>query len=421
MPKYLKNKRKRRHSAFKNRSENIIMSSENSGNKSSKPQREKQSFTILHGKKKSSRIKRIVALSLIGAIVLSVSLISIISPTGISELISNYTATFSFNSKLPVTLNGSETYNVSFKNNSVFVLSDSDFSCYSKQGKFSYSDAHGFSSPVAVESQARCLVYDQNGKGVKIYNAKQLLLNFDCEYNILGADISRNGYFAVATKSQNYTSMVTVYNKNGEVIYQWYCPEEIINAVAVSSNGKKIALCTLGVNNGNYNSKLYVLEFNSPDPVFQKEYSNALIYGIDSTSTKSFTVIGENFCDIISWKKHSVTTFTTPYSVDGVKSSNKYTVIESAREHNDGNATFTVYNNKREQISSFDFDGSVDDFVIYGKNIMVLSRNKVFLINSDGNIAKTGDTTFGIVRIVPTSSGGCLTISHNNISKISLE
>lgn len=420
MPKYLKNKRKRRHSAFKNRAENIPMTS-GKNSKVSKPAKERDFLRILHGKKKAKQIKQIVAVVVISVIVLSAVLVSALSPTGISELISNYTATFSFQSQLPVTLNGSETYNVSFDGNRVFVLSDSDFSCYSKQGKYSFSDAHGFSSPVVVESQARCLVYDQNGKGVKIYNAKELLMSFNCEYNILGADIARNGYFAIASKAQSYTSMVTVYNKIGEVIYEWYCPEEIISYVAVSSNGKKIAVCTLDVSDGNYNSKLYVLGFDSPDPFFQKEYKNVLVYGINSYSSKNFAVIGENFCDIVSWKKHTVTTFTTSYSVDGVKSDGKYTVIESAREHNDGSATFTIYNNKQEQIGSFDFTGSVDDFVIYRKNIMILSRNKVYLIDSDGNIVKTGDCGFGVIRIVPTSSGGCLAISHNNITKITLE
>ncbi len=420
MPKYLKNKRKRRHSVFKNHTENITMTSERK-EKNSKPAKEKDSLRILHGKKRVKQIRQAVTLFIVSAVLLAVLLVSVLSPTGISELFSNYAATFSFSSKLPVTLNGSETYNVSFVGNRVFVLSDSNFSCYSKQGKYSFSDAHGFSSPVVVESQARHLVYDQNGKGVKIYNAKELLFSFNCEYNILGADISRNGYFAIASKAQSYTSMVTVYNKNCEVIYEWYCPEEIISYVAVSSNGKKIAVCTLDVNEGHYNSKLYVLNFDSPDPIFQKEYENALVYGINSYSSKNFVLIGENFCDIISWKKHTVTTFNTSYSVDGVKSDNRYTLIESAREHNDGSATFTIYNKKQQQIGAFDFIGSVDDFAIYRKNIMILSRNKVHLIDSDGNIVKSGDCGFGVVKIVPTSSGGCLAISHNNITKITLE
>ncbi|MEE0945480.1 MAG: DUF5711 family protein [Acutalibacteraceae bacterium] len=421
MPKYLKNRRRRRHSVFNRATENIPMSSEKDVSKQQKNRDKKESLKILRGKKKTKQIKKIVFFSLVFVVAISVTLVSVLSPTGISELITNFSATFSFNSDFPVTLNGSETYNVSTIGNRVFVLSDTDFSCYSKQGNFSFSDAHGFASPVMVESQSRCLVYDQNSKGYKIYNAKELILDSQFEFAILGADISRNGSYAIASKSQSHTSMVTVYNKKNEMQYQWYCPQETITSVALSPNGKQISVSTVSVSGGNYNSKLHILQYDSADPVYSKEYVGALVYGIDSISNKNFTVIGENFCDIISWKNHNITTFTTPYSVDDVRTSMKYTAIMSSREHNDGNATFTIYNNKQQLLSSFDFKGSTDDFALCGKSIMVLSRNKIFLVDSNGNIVKNGDCGFGIIKILPITSSSCIAVSHNNIYKISLQ
>jgi alpha-L-fucosidase 2 len=60
-------------------------------------------------------------------------------------------------------------------------------------------------------------------------------------------------------------------------------------------------------------------------------------------------------------------------------------------------------------------------FMIQGKNIFVLSGNTVYLVDSQGKVVKTGECGFGVVKIVPVSSSSCLAISHNSITKISMQ
>lgn len=422
MPKYLKNKRRRRHrfTGFKN-TETIEMKPFDKKKEKVHTEKEKSSFRILVGKRKANRIKKIIFASVIFSLALTLFIVSLASPTGLSEAITNFTATFSFGSKLPAQLTSTETFAVSAKNNYFYLLTDTELSVYSNNGKKSFSDTHGLSSPVLCESDARCLIYDQNGTGVRIYNAKKLILTKDNKNEIYACDISRNGTFAVAGKSDNFASMVSVYDKKGEMLYEWYSPKEIITTVAVSPNGKNIALTTISIVNGMYSSKLYAFNFESADPVFTKEYLGEFIYGINSNSKKTFCVYGENSCDIISWKDYSLETFTSDYSINAVKSDKKQTIIMSSRENNDGNALFNVYNKKKVLINSFNFSGIVDDFMIHGNNVFVLSGNTVYLVDSNGKVVKTGECGFGVVKIVPVSSSSCLAISHNSITKISMQ
>ncbi len=420
MPKYQKNKRRRRHHFAKIRTtENVEMISTEKEETEKKPKK-LSSFKILNGKKKVKKIRRLIALGLIIAIAFTLLLVSLFSPTGIEEMYSNLSATFSFDSKLPVELCGSETYNISDKSNYFYLLSDTCISAISKNGKISFNDNHGFSSPVLCESEARCLVYDQNGTGVRIYNAKGLVLSYESKNIVYAADIGRNGTFAVAGKSENYTSMVSVFNKKGEMLYEWYCPEETINSVAVASNGKSIAVGTVSVAGGEFESTVYILKFDSADPVFEKRYDGEFIYSINSVSRKNFTVVCENKCDIIAWKDYSVTSYQTEYNINFVRATAKYTAIASCRENNDGNYSFSVYNKKRKLDLTFNFEGNVDDFQIDGNNIFILSGNSVYLINRNGKIAKTGECGFGTVKIVPVSSGSCLAVGHNSVTKINL-
>ena len=421
MPNYQKNKRRRRHYFAKLKTTETVEMVSDDIEDSEKKHKKRSSFRILNGKKQAKKIRRIIILGFIVVLTLVILSVSLLSPTGVGEMYSNFTATFSLRSNLPVELNGTETYNVSAKSNYFYILSDSDISAISNNGKISFKDNHGFSSPVLSESESRVLIYDQNGTGLRIYNAKGLLYSLECKNIIYSADIARNGAFAVAGKAENFTSMVTVYNKNGEMIYEWYCPEETINCVAVAPNGKSVAVSTVSVSGGEFKSTVYILKFDSADPVFVKHYDGEFIYAIDSVAQKSFTVICENRCDIISWKDYSVTAYESEYDVNFVRASSKYTVIVSCRENNDGNFSFSVYNKKNAMTLTFNFEGHIDDFQIRGNNIFILSGNAVYLINSDGKIAKTGESGFGTVKIVPVSSSSCIAVGHNSATKINLQ
>lgn len=421
MPKYQKNKRRRRHHFMKIKTtENVEMHSSYTEEQERKPKKP-SAFRIHNGKKQIKKIRRIIVLGFVATISLVLLLISFLSPTGIVEMYSNFSSTFSLSSKLPVELTGTETYNISAKSNYFYLLSDTSLSVISNNGKRSFSDNHGFSSPVLCESEARCLVYDQNGKGVRVYNAKGLVLSYENKNAVFAADIARDGTFALAGKAENYTSMVTVFDEDGKMLYEWYCPEETINSVAVAPNGKSVAVGTVSASDGEFESAVYVLKYDSADPIFEKRYDGEFIYSINSVSRKNFTVIFENKCDIIAWKDNSVVSFETEYNVNFLRATNKYTVIASCRENNDGNYYFCVYNRKNQLDLSFDFEGHVDDFQIYGKNIFILSDNTVYLINNDGKIAKTGESPFGTVKIVPVSSGSCLAVGHNSVTKINLQ
>ncbi len=422
MPKYLKNKRRRRHNLFTfDKPEQIKMTSAEEKKPKKKPREKQSPFRILKGKKHIYKVKRIVLASLSLILVVAVLLIFLSAPTGIGDMFASFSTSLSLKNVYPVKLNSSETYNSVINSNHLYVLSDSDVSCYNKSGKLIFSDAHGFTSPVFCESEARCLVFDQNGSGICVYNTKNKLLSIESEFLLLAADISRNGYFAYASKSESYTSMVTVCDDKGKNIFQWFCADETINGVAVAPNGKSIAVTTLSVDNGKFNSKLYVLGFESADPIFTKEYSGEMVYGINSANKKNFVVIGEKFCDIVSWRKNEITTFTTEYCIDDVKSTSNRIFISSSRENNDGNVTFSVYNNFRKNIFSYTFDGPVNNFSVKGNNVFVLSRNNIYRLNRKGEIKKQGSCGFGVIKIVASSSVSCLAVGHNNVEKINLK
>ena len=421
MPKYLKNKRRRRHRFLKPNVDREIKMQSGDQQLSADKKNKRTSFRVLNGKKQARKLRRIIALATVFIIVITLFIISIASPTGLRELYGNFSATFSIKNEFPIELSGTETYATEISKHYFYLLSDTDLSVISNNGKISFKDNHGFSNPVISKSETRCLLYDQNGKGVKVYNAKGSVISINMANAIYAGDISRNGTFAIAGKSDKFTSMVTVYDKKGEFLYEWFCPEEIIIGVAVAPNGKSVAVGTVKVVGGEFYSSLYVLEYESADPVFSKKYDGKLILAINSTAKNAFSVVFENKCDIISWRDHSTISYESEYDINFVKSNKRLTVIVSSREKDEGNYKFNVYVGNKKQKNEFVFSGQVDDFNIKSNKIFILSGNSVYLINSDGQVAKKGECGFGIIKIVPISSDSCIAIGHNSVTKIALQ
>ncbi len=419
MPNYKKTKRSRLDLFKKVRT--IPM---HSGEKKEKANEKKEeyvsSFKILSGRKKKLKQINLITVTVIGLLAVALLMCSLFSPTGIIEGIGNYSAAVSLRSNFPSAISGSEIYNIDAKPRYFYCLSDTDFACYSKNGKKMFGVTHKMSSPAFVTSQSRALLYDQNSTSISVYTAYKKIYEFSTDFGIYCADIARNGSFAVATKSDDYTSMVTVYNKKAEKEYEWFCPNELISAVALSKNGKKLAVASVMARDGRFVSMLRVLEFDSAEPVFTKEYNNTLIVSLYSQLNNTFSVVTKNHCDIISWKNYNIISNETQNVIFNVTGVGNKTVICERMESDTSSNTIKIYNNKGKIIANFTFNKHIDDFKVLKNNIYLLSGNEIICMNFKGEQLKLGECAFAVKKIVPVAKDSCITLSDYsfNISEL---
>ena len=378
------------------------------------------SFKIVSGRKKKLKQMNLITAAVIAALALVLLLCSLFSPTGLVEGFRNYTAAVSLKSNFPSVISGSEIYNLDVKNRYFYSLTDTDFECYSKNGKKMFGFTHKMSTPAFVTSQSRALLYDQNSTSVSVYTAYDKVYEFSTEFSIYCADIARNGSFAVATKSNNYTSAVVVYNKKAEKVYEWFCPDELVSAVALSKNGKKLAVASVKAENGHYRSFLRVFKFDSAEPVFTKEYSGTFIVSLYSQLNNSFAVVTKNDCDIISWKNYKVVSNETQNVIINVSGYGNKTVVCERMESDASSNIIKVYNGKGKITSEFQFNKNIDDFKVYKRNIYILSGNEILCLNLKGEILKGGECAFATQKIVPVAKDSCISVSDYsfNISEL---
>ena len=355
---------------------------------------------LLLGKKGEIQKKRVITLIITAVIILSVIIFSVATPTGPFEYIENKVRTFG-GEDFPAELSGSELYDGYASGSVIYTLSDTHAEIFSKSGKNILSRQHDFNSPVLSTSSQRAIVYDAGGKILYVYNYGDVVDEFTMKKEIYCADISRNGTIAVATKSDGYASEVQVISKSGKVKFVWYSATEIVNNIALSNNGKRLAVSTVDTSGGNFKSKVYVFKYSKAKPIYEFTYEGSVVYSLNTLSSSRFSVVTDKTVDFIKWRGGSRVQHENQYTL------NLYRVCSGkniAVLGNKSNNTVRVFNKKGEVTSEFEFLGAVTDIYYCDGRIFILSDGYLYTLNKQGESVAEKVNFSGYSRIFATDS-----------------
>ena len=356
----------------------------------------------------------------VSAILIVVLLFQIILPAGIIEGISSAIALVGTGS-YPIELGGTETVNTVSRGSYYYVLSNTDIVAFNNSGKSLFSFTHGYENPVLKVSATRAMVFEQGGNEALIFDLNGLKTTAKTEKSIITGAVSDSGRYALVTLSDKYASAVTVYDKKDNAVYEWYSAENTVNNVAVSPNGKKIAVSSFNANSGQFNSTLSVLNFKSADPEFSETFNNLLIYNIDSSFKSGFTVITENNIKFIKWHKYKQETYKNDYSASVFRTGPNGCVAVFNRESDKTDNRIAVFSKSGKLTAEFNYKGIVSDIAVRGNHIYCMSDTEIFLLDKSGKVLRSASCGFGAVRLNVASTNSVIVLTDNKIEKLGLE
>lgn len=401
--------------ANSSRKENKTLKTNKSQNlKPQKPEKIK----VIKGNRPKIKKRRMIVISLCLLLVAAFVIVLTIIPTSFGEFIENTVAFSGSGSGFPVTLGGGSISDVLSGDNCFIVASQTNVSGYNNSGKEVFSYQHGYEIPVVKNSPARFMLYSQGGTEYSVYNFNKNLYTQKTDNPILAANLSRNGYFAVATQSDSYTSQVTVYDDDAKQIYKWFCSDYIINDLVLSADGETLALSVFNTQNGVYNSKIYILKYDSATPVKLFEFNNDLIVSLRNFDSNGFYAVFGNKTEFIKWKSFESTAETFEKNIIFSRGDSDNSVIVTCREANVNDNTVYIFDDKGTQKGSFEFSSEINDIILKGKYIYILSDRKIYVYNLKCEKLNTKDCDFGIERIVPVGNFKVAVINDNLMEKI---
>ncbi len=210
----------------------------------SKKSTKENGFQVILGGK-SQKVLRWVGVVAVVAVIAVI--INSMVPIGMVEYVQNMFAGAGSGEGFPVSISASSSRNIISVGSDVALLGDSSLYLYKSNGKLLFERQHGFASPAVAACSARVMIYDRGGKGLRIENRAKTVYTMDLDQVITTACMADNGYFAVVTRGSNYISDVNVYNASAEEKFVWHSAKRQVMGVALSDNGRYLAIHTFGV------------------------------------------------------------------------------------------------------------------------------------------------------------------------------
>lgn len=380
----------------------------------------KSNMRVVKGKKLEQKRKFKVFSTVCAVVLAVVAICQLAMPAGIFETAFNFFAVFGGGS-YPIELESNDTLNTVSKGNYYYVLTDTKINAFSTNGKLIYSYTHGYENPILKTSATRALVFNQGSSEAMIFNLNDIKSTISIKEKIINAAIADNGSYALVTTTNSYAAAVSVYKKNGKQIYEWFSSQDLVNNVAISPSGKKIAVSTVSSAVGQYNSKVLVLNFKSATPEFQKDYKNTVVNVFDTTNSRGFSVVTSNDFNFISWSNFKIKEYKNEYNTVMFRANKSGVVIVYNRENDKTDNRIAIFTKKGKLKKELNFKGIITDVALLNGQVYCISDTKAYILGADGVPIRSADCGFGVVRMSLLGQNTIAVITDNKVDKIKLK
>ena len=281
-----------------------------------------------------------------------------------------------------ITYNADPTQDFSMFRGELVYVTGSGLTLYGASGGEGLKDSMTLESPVVKAGEKYMLVFDISGTRFSVYNSFSRLYSEELDYNITSAAMSDSGAFAIVTSSREYNSVVLYYDNDFDLSAR-YSKSRYVTGVAVSDDGKRIAIAAMDAKDGDF---LTDLTFYQP--------------GLDSEISRVEL------------------TGTFPVSVDYMEGGFALLTLSGIYWYDiDGNAVSSY------EFSKVPFKYSVSDIyyiVIIPKNI-VGSVNQIVIFSSDGKQLYEGMIEERITDIAVSDYGFAYVLTQGQAIMIDIE
>ncbi len=275
----------------------------------------------------------------------------------------------------------------------------------------SYADAK------VTTKNGRALIYSTSSNEVTLQSKTEKLGTVTEEGTVVTAALSKNGYIATASKSDENQCVLSVYNNRFRKVFQWNCSQERISDISLSSSGKRLAVTAVGATNAEIYTRLLVFDVDETEPVVDNKYSGTLLLRVIYTNSNKIIAAGDNRTVVINTKGEPVDELV--YSEDSLLAvcddDNGNTVI-FYEEFGGAKTGMVRYSSGGKKTCTVTFDGIPECVTANGGKIAVADADKITLYSSNGKETRTIETEHAASKIF-CCSGEIYTVENDKICK----
>lgn len=266
--------------------------------------------------------------------------------------------------------------------------SDTKTQLLNNYGRTIFSAQHAFINPVLTINKDGALIYNLGGTGYQLIDKEGESFMEEMKDDILVADYSDSGVYAIVTESGGYLSKLYVYNEKHEQIFAYSFADYYVTSVSVNSSGTKAVVSGISALNGINISALYVLDFTKDTPLYFFELENNFIYEVEYITDKYACAIGRS-------SSYSLNTYNgelaateyegkalTAYDINKDTKTFSLSLSGSGDGRNCDIVSFTAAGKEDKR---FTVDERIIDISTFKGRVALLTNDSVLLYSKDGN------------------------------------
>ncbi|MBQ8538619.1 MAG: hypothetical protein IJ433_03110 [Ruminococcus sp.] len=329
----------------------------------------------------------------------------------------------------PVATNGDVINNGNFSRvqRDLVYASDTRFAILNNYGRTVYENSQAYLRPVLTRAADGdlSLVYNLGSTGYSIYNLDSTIFSGEAEDNIVVADISKSGAYALVTEKDGYLSKLYVYKKdNSEKPYYAYSfADYYITSVSLDDKGNTALLTGISAHEGKQISCVYVLDFTKEEPLVFEEFEDNIFYYADHLSNNNVCIIGESatFNFNMFTKKFSKTPYDgkTLTAFDVNTDTNNY-ALSLSRSADGRKCDILVFSTQGKLKNTISTELKITSLSTYKNRVAALSDNKVYLYSKEGKEISQIDAGLSPNAVVLYSTNDAYILGVSEIRRLDL-
>ena len=224
-------------------------------------------------------------------------------------------------------------------------------------------------------AEKQVLIYESGGNNFRVDSRRKNMYTKKIDNKIMFARISSNGYVAVISSSDTFVCRLTVFDSDGNEIYNRDCVERVID-IDFTDDGKGCVLATSYTSDGKFASKLISVAFDSKEDRWVSDEFAGLCIKVHSDG-EGFYVIGEDKCAYYNDSGKSEMSYDYPSGLIDWDFNEKGVALlfknETKRQ-----SYFTTISSDKKTPNEKSFDNSeVKCIKFAGNNVLVMNKDGI--------------------------------------------
>ncbi len=322
----------------------------------------------------------------------------------------------------PIDISGANMTAIAKADNYIVTVGDSYLTYYDRNGGEANRYPCTYSSALMRTAGQYVLLAEQNGTRLQLSTRSAIQVEMNADNRIISAAVCAAGRFAVLTQSgQGYSVKVTVYDRTGAVIYS-RSRQPLATAVALSPNGKEVALLSAQADNGVFTATLdtFPLAGGQTEANYTHTQTDTLFYRLDYLNNDVLAAISEEGVLFVN-TRHDATTY---FSGENERVLSAVTtgggVAVALRPYGaTAGGRVAVLGADAKQLSSTDFVGEYRHLSTDGSRYMLLTNSRAQLLTAAGGGKSAAVESDGKSAVIDNNRA--IVLGLNAISAYTLE